>query len=385
MTPRSWIRQLDWSIVAIVAAIGCLSVINVASATHAANPEHPSYYYVRQIVWFVVGFLFMAAVVAVGDQRLAEWSKPLYWSGVVLLVAVFLFGTEINNARAWFDLKLFNFQPSEYMKLAMIVAISQYFSKWDETEEQRFRDLLPPLGMMALPFVLVVVEPDLGMGLIMVATGIGILIGAGVRWRYLLALFVAGALGISFLVVLYHFSPHVFFKIIKPYQLDRLIAFRDPVKYLTPNETGIAPGYHTYESLIAVGSGQLWGEGFLKGAQTQGGFVPENSTDFIFSVLSEEWGFVGSVTLLLLYLLFFYRMVRIALDTKDTYGACVVTGVLSMFFAQVFENVGMNVGIMPITGITLPFMSYGGSSIVTSMMAVGLVLSVGMRRKKTMF
>ncbi|MBE3551573.1 MAG: rod shape-determining protein RodA [Kyrpidia tusciae] len=385
MTPGTWLKRFDWMIVAVLVAIACISVINIASATHTLDAHHPSYYYTRQIIWFGIGFLFMGMVVAIGDQRLAEWWKPMYWIGIVLLVAVYLFGTEINGAKAWFDLKVLSVQPSEYMKLATIVALSQYFAKLEESGQRRFRDLFVPMGMIGLPFILIVIEPDLGMGMVMLAMGIGMFMVSGTRWRHLLVLFGAGAAMIASLVVLYHVDPHVFFKIIKPYQLDRLMAFRDPVKYLKPDETGNAPGYHTYESLIAVGSGGLWGEGFQQGAQTQGRFVPENYTDFIFSVLSEEWGFVGSMTLILLYLIFFYRMILIALGTRDMYGTNLIAGVFSMFFAQVFENIGMNIGIMPITGITLPFMSYGGSSIATSMMAVGLVLSVGLRRKKTMF
>jgi rod shape determining protein RodA len=376
---RKMLRDFDYWIVAIVLCIAVISVLSVASATRINETGDPSYFYVRQMVWFILGGIAMFVVLLFDYNEIGSHWKILYWAGVASLAVVYLLGTATHGAKSWFDFKFFKFEPGEFMKVILIVSLGQFLAKREEEGFERFRDLFPVFLMISIPFLLIILQPDLGMALMMVGTSLGMFLVAGLRARYFVYMGLMGAAGIGALTALYRFDQRLFFKVIQPYQWDRLTSFLDPYAHIQQT------GFQIYESLIAVGSGELNGEGLFRGTQVQGQWVPEDHTDFIFSVISEEMGFLGASILILLYFVLLYRMLRIAMEAKDAFGTYVTAGVMSMFIVQTCENIGMTIGIMPITGITLPLVSYGGSSILTTMMAIGLVLNVGMRRRKILF
>jgi rod shape determining protein RodA len=272
-------------------------------------------------------------------------------------------GQEVNGAQAWFGLGPFQLQPAEMSKLALIVAVAALVSHWDG--DMDLRRLAIVLGVAGLPMAFIMLQPDLGTVLVFVAITVAMLLVGGVRGRHILVLTIVGVVGIVGVLNS---------NTLAEYQQDRLTAFIDP-----ENDTR-GSTYNLKQSIGAVANGGMTGEGLFEGTQTQLGYVPEQQTDFIFTAVGEELGFVGASTLLGLYAVLLWRIFRTAQLARDPFGTLVCVGVLAMFAFQIFESVGMTTGIMPVTGIPLPFVSYGGSSTLTSFVAVGTVLSIHMRR-----
>jgi rod shape determining protein RodA len=354
-------------LVAVLLAAG-LGLVMIYSATHQKLEQElsdPAFYLKRQIVWMLLGIGVMAFFALV-DYRVFRDFSPLIYVGTIFMLLLVLspFGSSSRGTQAWFQLGPFQFQPSELAKLSVIICLAAYCSQY--RGELDWNRTLGIIGLSAIPMGLIYLQPDLGTALVFVAIVMGVLLVAGARPRHMAALTAIGIVGV---VTVFQLGA------LKQYQLDRLGAFLDPQVDNTRS------AYYTLDqSKIAIGAGGFAGKGLFQGTQTNLSYVPEQSTDFIFTVVGEELGFVGSSLLLALFAIIVWRTWRTASLAKDLYGTLVCVGVLAMFVFQIFENAGMTMGIMPITGIPLPFLSYGGSSTILAFAAVGLVLNVHMRR-----
>jgi len=360
------LRNLDGVLLASTAALVTFGLVMVYSTTRSG--PHPLVFFRSQLVHLAVGALVAIVILVVDYRSLAAGARGLYVINLILLASVLVLGRSSLGAQRWISLgPLGQFQPSEFAKLAIVITFAKhladrpgpYHSLWD---------LAPFLAHIALPMFLIFRQPDLGTALVYGAILLGMLYAAGARRRDLAGL-AAGAVLVS----------PLFWHILKDYQRRRLLVFLDPS--LDP----LGSGYGIIQSKIAVGSGMLWGKGLFAGTQNVLQFVPEHRTDFIFSVIGEELGFIGAVVLLALCFLWLSRGLRIAALARDRFGALAAVGIVSMVAFHVFVNVGMTVGIMPITGIPLPFISYGGSALMTMLWATALLLNIGMRHQKILF
>ena len=348
--------------------------------------------WVLQIVWYALGLAAAAVVCLINYQTLARWGTVAYWCGVGLLALVLIFGTVRFGARRWFDLRFFLLQPSEFAKLAFILAQANFLSR----PADELRDPLvfwKAIGMMLLPFVLILKEPDLGSALVLLPTGLVMLFVAGTPKKYLARLTAAiGVLAALFLVDVL-FAPPGWWQIkLENYQRQRLQVYfgadfatrsASPAERAAAHHVQSEKSYQVRQALISVGSGGLWGKGWHKGNQTALGFLPPGAAhnDFIFSVIAEEKGFMGSVIVITLYSVVLFTGIRIAGQARDRLGKLLAMGVVSMLFSHVFINIGMNIRIVPVTGIPLPLLSYGGSSVIGSLIAIGLLQNVYIYRK----
>jgi rod shape determining protein RodA len=360
-------RYIDPSLIIASLAITALGTLMIFSATRN-NPNVPSTYFVeRQGAAIAIGVVVMG-IVAVFDYRKLRELVPLgYIAMIAMLGAVLLFGQKVNDARAWFQIGSIQFQPAEFAKPVIIVVLAAFFTGDRATEGQppTVRRLLVALALVGLPVALIMRQPDLGTALVFGVISTAIVVMAGARPRHLLAL----ALMLTFATTAVLTS-----NTLADYQKSRLTVF------INPDKADARVSYNLKQAQVAISNGGIPGQGLFQGSQTRGRFVPEQQTDFIFSVVGEELGFIGGALLIGLFCLLFLRMWRIAAVARDPFGAQIVVGVLAMLVFQVFQSIGMTMGIMPITGIPLPFFSYGGSSIITTYASIGLVLSVHMRR-----
>jgi rod shape determining protein RodA len=345
----------------------------------------------RQIVWYVLGVGAAAAVCCVDYHTLARWAMLAYWGSVFLLMAVLVAGSVRFGARRWFDLGFFSLQPSEFAKLAFILAQAHFLSR--PVEELRvLTTFWKALGMMLLPFVLILKEPDLGSALVLLPTGLAMLYVAGTPRRYLLRLVGGvGILGALFLVDVLFMPPNWQVKL-EDYQRRRLMVYFG-IDYVRPGMSKadqaryrnqqLNDSYNVRQALISVGSGGLTGKGWRQGTQNALGYLPRSvaHNDFIFSVIAEEKGFVGSVIVLTLYGALLFSGIRIAGQARDRLGKTLAVGVVTLLFSHVFINIGMNIRIMPVTGVPLPLLSYGGSSVLGSLIAMGMLQNVYIYRK----
>ncbi len=360
-------RHVDLALLASAVAIAGMGVLMVFSATESKLREQgldPHMYLKRQSVWVLLGLAVMAVMIAV-DYRVLRDIAPFVYAGAFFLLVLVLtpIGSSTRGAQAWFQFGSFQLEPSEWAKLALIVCVAAYCAT--HRGDLDGRRLATVLGLAAIPMALIYLQPDLGTDLVFGAILIGVLVVAGARPRHIAALCAVAIIGMVAVVQL---------GVLKQYQVDRLTAFANPTN--DPQHSA----YNLSQAKAAIGSGGLFGKGLFKGTQTNLSFVPEQQTDFIFTVVGEELGFVGAFTLLALFAVVVWRTWRTATLARDLFGTLICVGVLAMFVFQIFENVGMTMGIMPITGIPLPFMSYGGSSTVANFAAVGLVLNIHMRR-----
>ncbi len=382
---RQIFREFDWILFGLAFFIPLCGLIVLYSAGYEPEGADVKLFSMtfnvtspamsRQIAFLGLGFLAMLVGMSLSPRALHRYAYALYAIGIVLLIGVFLFGYISKGAQRWLPIGSFRFQPSEVVKFTIIIVMARIISRAPPGRGgYSMSELIFPLAVILLPFALVIEQPDLGTALAIAANGGLMLLFAGIRKRTLI---IAG-LAASLIFVPGSFSPYqpLVLKLLKPYQQRRVLALFDPESDIQGS------GWHIHQSKIAVGSGQLTGKGFLQGTQTQLEFLPEHTTDFIFSVLAEEWGFIGSIFLLLLYLLLLYRILRIVARSRDTFMAFLAVGVASQLFFHVFINMGMVIGILPVVGIPLPLMSYGGTSVVSTMFAIGLVLGVSIRRKQ---
>jgi rod shape determining protein RodA len=350
------VRSIYWPLVLIPLALTFIGVAFIYSAT-AINPEVS--YATRQLMWLALGMTLMAIAFMGGYKIFIDTAYIFYILSLILLLAVWTVGVEKSGAQRWLELGIFQLQPSEVCKIATILALAKFLGS-HKAKHSQFIAVAVAFGIVILPLVLILMQPDLGTALIFVPVLFCILFVWGCQLRYLLVPF--------FLVILS--TPLIWNFILRDYQKRRLLVF------INPNIDPLGSGYTAIQSKIAVGSGQLFGKGWLEGTQNQLKFLPEHHTDFIFSVIGEEWGFIGALVIVGLFMVFLWKAIDMMHVTTDVSAKLLTCGIVSIFFFHVVVNIGMTVGLMPITGLPLPFLSYGGSSLLTSFFCVGLLLSV---------
>lgn len=363
MFDRRLVQNIDWVLLGLVVLIAAMGIVNLYSAGFNRTPAGATPVYVKQVYWLAVGLALMFLIMLYDYRHLEKLAYPLYLISVILLVAVMFEGKMVSGSRRWLPLGPISLQPSELVKIAIILVMAAYFSRRPRTEPLGLKDLLAPLFLILLPVAFIVKQPDLGSGMLVWLVALSMILFVGVRWRTLLGCVLALVLA----------SPLIW-EFLKDYQRQRLLTF------LNPENDPLGAGYHVIQSMIAVGSGQFWGKGFLQGTQSQLQFLPEQHTDFVFSVFAEEWGFVGSAVLLLLFMGLTLWCLQVARDCKERFGHLLALGVTALIFWQVFINLCMVTGFMPVVGIPLPLFSYGGSSLVTTLLGVGFLLNIRMRR-----
>ena len=357
---QRYLRDFDWALLAMVLLLSVVSVLEIYSAT-----LHTKFhgFETKQIYWLVGGLIAMLVLSAVDYHRLIDFVPWVYGFCVLSLVAVLAVGQKVLGARRWIRLGSIHFQPSEWVKLILIVAVARYFANLG-ARDLTWKDILKAFALVGVPMLLVLKQPDLGTALTYSPVLLCGLFLGGIRWKQALVLVVVAALAI---VPVWH-------KGLKPYQKARLTSFRHP------ENDPRGSGYQVQQSLIAVGDGGIWGRGATKGTQTQGDFLPIPYTDFIFAAFCEEHGFIGAIFVLLLYFLILMRLIQNAQTAADLSGTLLIMGVVAVLIFQIAVNVGMVVGLMPVTGIPLPLMSYGGSSVLFTFLALGMVMNVRMNR-----
>lgn len=387
MLDRRTFRNLDFLFVFFLLLLLGASLLVLSTASLNVIKSQPYFYVKAQAMWIATGIVIAIVVAAIDYQKFRRFSWWIYGLNLVLLAAVFAFGTSAKGAQRWIPVtSSFNIQPSEFAKIFIIITLADFLAK-RQGKLNRFRDFIPPFLFVAVPMALIFKQPDLGTTLVFVAIFIGMMFIAGANpWKFG-GLLAGGALLVGIALWL-HFSTNLpgFLKFaqglplpMKDYQLKRLTIFMNPMADTSGD------GYHIIQSIWAIGSGGMWGKGYRQGTQGQLNFLPEHHTDFIFSVIGEEFGFIGTITLLFLFAIFLLRAISIATKSKDLYGMLVGSGVVCMFVFHILVNVGMTSGIMPVTGIPLPLISYGGSTMWTNMIGVGLLLSINLRRQRLMF
>jgi rod shape determining protein RodA len=359
------LKNFDFSLLVPMFLIVIIGLINLRSATNVASAE--AGLYIQQAIYVGIGSIVCIIALLVHYQVIERFAYFFWFLNVVALFLVLVLGSKALGATRWLDLGIIKIQPSEFMKITLIFALAKYFNNTKKSGGYDLKGLLVPAFLTAVPLVLTVAQPDLGTGVMMLII-FGIMALAAKIKTKLIMLVVLIAVPVTWL------SYHV---VLKPYQKQRILTFLDPTG--DPHGTG----YNTIQSMIAVGSGQVWGKGYMQGTQTQLNFLPEQHTDFIFSVFNEEHGLFGSLALITLYIFLILGGIRVALETSDTYAAMLAIGLTAVIFTHTLINMLMVLGLAPVVGIPLPFMSYGGSSLLMNMIIVALLTNIS--NKKFMF
>ena len=358
---RRLFANFDWVLLGLVLLISGIGILNLYSAGYnlRVTEEH---LYTKQMSWILLGLIMMVIAFSVDYHIIIRHAYLIYVVSVLLLFLVSFYGNIVHGSQRWLVIWGFSFQPSELMKLAIIIVLVRYF---DDNMEKGYypANLVILLTIVGIPFFMIVRQPDLGTAMFLMVLFLSMAVFAGVGRKLLIRLGLGGMM----------FAPLCWF-FLKDYQKERILTF------LNPERDPLGAGYHIIQSIIAVGSGGVWGKGILKGTQTQLRFLPEQQTDFAFSVFAEEWGFVGVFVLMFIFLVLVLWGLKIARYSRDLTGALTAFGVTMFVFWGIFINIGMVIGIFPVVGIPLPFFSYGGSSMIVLMTGVGLLMNVSMRR-----
>ena len=360
---RRLLFHFDWVLLLLVLSICAISLLNMYSAGGSLLTAKGDPIYIKQFIWFLIGLVMMAVCFGIDYRLINEYAYVIYSFTIVLLLILFSMGELTRGTQRWFVIGGFSFQPSELAKLSLILALSRFFNMNETEEGYKLRQLWIPFVLTLVPFLLIMKQPDLGSAMVLIIVFVSMVFFIGIKWRSVLLVVTSG---LSLMPVAWHF--------LKDYQKERILTF------LNPELDPLGAGYHIIQSIIAIGSGGVFGKGFLKGTQSQLRFLPEHQTDFIFSVFAEEWGFVGGLILLILFLCLTFWGLRIARQSRDLLGTLMAFAITIMIFWEVFINIGMVLGILPVVGIPLPFFSYGGSSLVILMMGIGLLMNISMRR-----
>lgn len=363
---RKLIKNIDLGIVISTIMLIFYGFIAISSATQVVNGGATNSLKV-QIVAFILGIIGVLIILLIDYKTFGDNYVLIYAINIFLLVLVLVIGFSTKGTKGWIDLGPVNLQPAEIVKLGYILTFAKYLEK-KKDKLNTIIDVLPALLHLGAVVGLILLQPDFGTALVFIFISIFMLYAAGIGHKLVAGAFAAFIVSMP---ILWHF--------LKPYQKDRILVF------LNPELEPLGKGYNVLQSQTAIGSGQFLGKGLFKGTQNNLGFIPERHTDFIFSVIGEELGLIGTVAVVLLFLWLILRCIHIAKVSKDDYGMLITVGVISMLLFHILENIGMTIGLMPVTGIPLPFISYGGSSLLTNMAAVGLVLNVGMRRQVIRF
>lgn len=364
------LTNIPWGMIAIVMLIAVFGLSGVYSATY--TQEGPSHIFYKQIVWMILGIIVMFIALIPDYHTISRYAYVLYAVSILLLLLVMFVGKTGMGAQRWLPIGPFAFQPSEVAKLALLLALAKYYSDGPK-KDLCLTDLALPALMVLVPFVLVLRQPDLGTAIMLALTSGMLTLIAGLRLRAVLIALITGSVIVSSVLLVPPIKEKVWGSL-KPYQQNRIKAFIDP------SSDPLGSGYQANQSKIAVGSGRIWGKGFREGTQSQMAFLPERHTDFIFSVIAEERGLIGAGFLILLYLALLLYGVDVARNAKDRIGALMASAVVCMLLIYVFINIGMAIGIAPVVGVPLPLASYGGTSVVTTFLAIGLLVNIQMRR-----
>ena len=385
-TRQRFSDKFDWGLIFLLFLFFMVSVIAISSAQ--TSGQYAGYNFVlRQAFWYVVGFIIIGFALLFDPEQYRRLAWYAYGIGIfllaVLVVAPASIAPRINGAKSWFELPgIGSVQPSEFMKTFLILAIARVISSHHENNPKKTLKtdfiLLMKIGVTAMiPLGLIMQQPDLGTSLVIIAIVSGLILVSGISWKVIVPIFTSvAAIGASILALVI-WAPQVLEKYlnVQPYQFGRIYSWLDPYNYQKQE------GYHLVNSLKAIGSGQVFGKGY----QDKQVYIPENHTDFIFSVIGEEFGFIGASVVISLFFLLIYHLTKTALDIKEPFSAYVCAGVISMITFHVFQNIGMTIQLLPITGIPLPFISYGGSALMGNMLALGLVFSMRFYHKNYMF
>jgi rod shape determining protein RodA len=369
--PPPGLVRIDFLLLLAIVGLMAASCFVIGTATRNDIPGRPDYFLMRQVVYGCVGIVLMLVLSQFDYSRLREWRIGIYGFMIGSILLVEAVGGAARGSRRWIDVGFFQYQPSEIGKLLLIVALAGFVVE----RHRRLNEKETTSRMMLIavvPAMLVIAQPDLGSGLVYLAIAATLLFVAGTKWTHFAAL---GTLAVASVVIVLVAAPAVGVNVLKPYQVSRLTAF------LHPSSNPAEQGYQLKQSIAGIGAGQRTGRGPEGATQTQLNFVPEHHTDFIFSVVGEAFGFVGCAIVLALYALIIWRALRILTMAKNLYGALIAGGIVGMLLFQMFVNIGMTIGIMPITGIPLPLFSYGGSSVLMTFLALGLLQSVHVQAK----
>lgn len=354
--PLSWLGRLDWPLLIVVGLLAAVGLFNLRSASVTS----PVSFHLLQAMWFGLGAVVISIMTVLHTRIFVRWSYLFFGVVVILLLLVQVLGTEIKGAKRWIDLGFFLMQPSELLKIAVILVTARFYHDRNKETPYYLRELWKLFALVGGGVFLVLIQPDLGTSLVVLAIFMTMVLFEGVRWQSLTALAVAAVIAMPFV---YTFG-------LKEYQKDRVVSF------LNMDMDTQGQSWQVRQSIIAFGSGRVWGKGHVEGTQVQKGFVPEHENDFIAANWAEERGFIGMLFLLGLYLAFTAAALNISRRARDRFGVIVGVGVTALFFWHVVVNLGMVTGLLPVVGLTLPLMSYGGSSLMTMLVGVGLLLNI---------
>ncbi|MFR1707901.1 MAG: rod shape-determining protein RodA [Clostridium sp.] len=354
------IKNIDFGILIVISLIVAFGLVNIYSAIGG-------HYAKLQFYWFIIGLIAVYFILTLDYVQLLNYAPVIYWAAVVLLLVNDITGKAVNGANAWISIGSRAIQPGEFAKIGMILMVAKVIED-AEGEINNVKILTKIVFYAAIPMILIVIQPDMGLTMVSFFIMLGIVIISNLNWKII----VGGLSTVAVAVVGIWNSP-----LMKPYWKLRFLAVFNPEKYAQTE------GLQLIQSKIAIGSGGIFGMGFMNGKQYK--FVPENHTDFIFAVIGEEWGLIGALVLMTLYGILLYKLVNIAKNSKDIAGSVIVVGVVASILFSIIQNIGMTIGLLPISGITLPFVSYGGSSMLTYFISLGLALNIGMRKNKINF
>ena len=361
---KDFLKGYDFSLILAMIVISIFGILNIYSSTHASSNLRLVNIYKSQILWVSVATVVAFIVSAFKPRFIAKMAYPAYFFNLFLLVLVLVLGEKGMGAQRWLVLGPFRLQPSELMKISLVLAVSKWIVTHKAESSLGLKDLLMPGILVMFPMAFIIKQPDLGTSLILLIVTSIMFFYKRLRWKSIFILIITGLIGGG---VVYKFG-------LKEYQKKRILTFIDPYS------DAKGAGYNAIQSAIAIGSGKMTGKGYMKSTQASLAFLPENHTDFVFSVFNEEHGFVGAIFLLLVYLIFLSRFVWIATSTPKMFDSLVTVGLMSIFFVHIFVNMGMVMGLMPIVGLPLPFMSYGGSSLLTFGLCIGIVTSISIHK-----
>lgn len=361
LTETKYMRNFDWAMFGSVGIILLIGLLNLFSATKDLNIAK---YFIDQMIWISGGVVVMFLVSLIDYHFFNRYAYFIYALTILLLVAVFFIGRSANGSQRWIHVGFFNIQPSEIVKISVVLALARYFQDHQEKRTMGTWDLIIPMLISIPPFILVLKQPDLGTGLIVLMAAVLMIWFMGIQRKILVTTILLALISMP---IVWKFG-------LKDYQKDRVISFLDPEKYAS------GKGYQVTQAKIAIGSGRFAGKGYLKGTQSKLQFLPKQHTDFVYSNFAEEFGFFGSMVLFLLYCVFFLSCFNIAVNARDAFGVLVAFGFSATLICQTLINFGMEMGILPVVGITLPFLSYGGTSLIGSFIKLGILLNIS--RKK---
>ena len=368
MIDRRILKGFDWSFLAAVVVLSLIGVMTIYSATRPLLETQQESFYLKQLNWIILSLVVFFLAVSIDYMWLIRFSYPLYIIGVLLLIIVLAAGRKGMGAQRWIDLGFLSFQPSEIFKISIVLVLSRYFSRMESGGSLGIKELSKILaGFFILPAILILKQPDLGTMLMVMFIFTAMILTYGIRKKILMTVLIAGLIALPF-------AGKYLWGGLKDYQKNRIVAFIDP----QADPQGI--GYHITQSKVSIGAGGFIGKGYTKGTQGPYRFLPEHHTDFIFSIFSEEWGFLGSLVLFVLYLFIIWKGFDTARNARDIEGTYLSLGVTYMFSFYFIVNIGMTLGLMPVVGIPLPLMSYGGTALLSNFVALSIVENVRTRR-----